>query len=574
MECYAKSYCKLHNTPRCNEICDYKIVLDTLYNLSNMPKRYRHDIPLQPEKIDLQAFHQLKDFKDGIAANIENGNWIYIFSKVTGTGKAQPLYSKILSENGLITMGEVQVGTRVYNERGDLSTVTGVYPQGKKEVYRLTFSDGSTTECCKEHLWEFILYTGKKKVFELQDILNKPLYKQEKHAKRWLFSVPITQPIKFKKQQLPLNPYILGVLLGDGALSGSTPILSNSESDIISKVSHLLSDTHKLVSINDISYRIVDKLPTTNTGKFRSNRLTEHLRELGLFGTKSNTKFIPNIYLHSDIRDRLELLQGLIDTDGHVMNKGGFVEYVTVSSKLAEQIKFLVQSLGGTCSLTTKRSKYTYNGELKEGKLAYKLGIKLPKEFTPFTSKKHCSKVDIGTRQREPYRKLQKIEFIGVEECQCIMVDNPTHLYLTDNLIVTHNTSWACKFVNDYFRYLLRESKFELENKALYLNTNIFLEQLRSSFDGDTSEVQMLLNRAYKCDLLILDDIGVERGTPWTQERLYDLINTRYNECKCTIFTSNLSPTEIEDKLGIRIASRIRSSKVIELKGADRRGGI
>ena len=222
MECYAKSYCKLHNTPRCNEICDYKIVLDTLYNLSNMPKRYRHDIPLQPEKIDLQAFHQLKDFKDGIAANIENGNWIYIFSKVAGTGK----------------------------------------------------------------------------------------------------------------------------------------------------------------------------------------------------------------------------------------------------------------------------------------------------------------------------------------------------------------TTWACKFVNDYFRYLLRESKFELENKALYLNTNIFLEQLRSSFDGNTSEVQMLLNRAYKCDLLILDDIGVERGTPWTQERLYDLINTRYNECKCTIFTSNLSPTEIEDKLGIRIASRIRSSKVIELKGADRRGGI
>ena len=105
------------------------------------------------------------------------------------------------------------------------------------------------------------------------------------------------------------------------------------------------------------------------------------------------------------------------------------------------------------------------------------------------------------------------------------------------------------------------------------MNTNIFLEQLRNSFDDKESNINTLLDRAYKCDLLILDDIGVERGTPWTQERLYDLLNTRYNECKCTIFTSNLSPSEIEDKLGTRIASRIRSSKIIELKGVDRRGG-
>ena len=151
-------------------------------------------------------------------------------------------------------------------------------------------------------------------------------------------------------------------------------------------------------------------------------------------------------------------------------------------------------------------------------------------------------------------------------------VDRGNWLYLFSKSTGTGKTTWACKFINEYFRYLLRESKFDIENKALYLNTNIFLEQLRNSFDDDCSEVHTLLNRAYKCDLLILDDIGVERGTPWTQERLYDLINTRYNECKCTIFTSNLSPVEIEDKLGIRIASRIRSSKVMELKGVDRRG--
>ena len=104
---------------------------------------------------------------------------------------------------------------------------------------------------------------------------------------------------------------------------------------------------------------------------------------------------------------------------------------------------------------------------------------------------------------------------------------------------------------------------------------NQWLEQLDERGLGWNCKVE-IINTASKtidqCDLLILDDIGVERGTPWTQERLYDLLNTRYNECKCTIFTSNLGPTEIEDKLGTRIASRIRSSKIIELKGVDRRG--
>ena len=146
-------------------------------------------------------------------------------------------------------------------------------------------------------------------------------------------------------------------------------------------------------------------------------------------------------------------------------------------------------------------------------------------------------------------------------------------LYLFSKNSGNGKTSWSCKFVGEYIRYLLRTRDFQIENRALYLNTNIFLEQLRNSFDDKESNINTLLDRAYKCDLLILDDIGVERGTPWTQERLYDLLNTRYNECKCTIFTSNLSPSEIEDKLGTRIASRIRSSKIIELKGVDRRGG-
>lgn len=153
-----------------------------------------------------------------------------------------------------------------------------------------------------------------------------------------------------------------------------------------------------------------------------------------------------------------------------------------------------------------------------------------------------------------------------------IHIDRGDWLYLYSHHTGNSKTSWVCKMASEYFRYLLRINDLNIENRVLYLNTNIFLEQLRDSYSNDKSTIKETFEKALTVDLLLLDDIGVERGTQWTQERLYDLLNTRYNNCKCTLFTSNLSPLELEDKLGTRIASRIKSSKVLELKGVDRRG--
>ncbi len=87
MDCYAKGYCKLYNTAKCTNMCDFKVVLDALYSLSNIPKRYRQDTPLRPEQIDLQSFHYLKDYKDNIDTKVEQGHWLYLFSKNSGNGK-------------------------------------------------------------------------------------------------------------------------------------------------------------------------------------------------------------------------------------------------------------------------------------------------------------------------------------------------------------------------------------------------------------------------------------------------------------------------------------------------------
>lgn len=185
-----------------------------------------------------------------------------------------------------------------------------------------------------------------------------------------------------------------------------------------------------------------------------------------------------------------------------------------------------------------------------------------------------------NTPKRYRYEKplkpetIDKPAFIVLRDFKENILENISEgnwLYIYSSNTGTGKTTWACKMISEYFRILLRLQDTSLENKALYLNTNIFLENLRNAFDNKDTDIQVIMNRAYKCDLLILDDIGVERGTPWTQERLYDLVNTRYNEQKCTIFTSNLSLEEITDRLGIRIGSRLKSATKVELVGGDRR---
>lgn len=198
------------------------------------------------------------------------------------------------------------------------------------------------------------------------------------------------------------------------------------------------------------------------------------LIKLGLMGCKSATKFVPDIYKFSSPEQRIALLQGLMDTDGTI-GQDGDQTYSTVSPRLAEDVCFLVQSLGGTATVLTKTPTYTYKGEKKTGQLAYTCHICLPNNIIPFRLPRKVARIKTRTKYH-PRRYIESVELVGKKPAQCILIDHPDHLYLTDNCIVTHNTLCAiaaglqkCIEEKKYHKLLVSRPIFPLGRDIGYL---------------------------------------------------------------------------------------------------------
>ncbi|MCL4268626.1 MAG: hypothetical protein KJZ72_03740 [Anaerolineales bacterium] len=354
-----------------------------------------------------------------------------------GAGKASKITAKVYTPTGYKLMGDIQVGDMVINPNGGYANVIGVFPQGVTDIYRVTFSDGSYTECTAEHLWKVYSPLRKWKgkpsyVKPLYQLMDEPL--AHSNSGNYQVFIPMVKPVEFQKKSLPIHPYLLGVLLGDGGLSTKSISLTSADDEILDYVRECLPHPVQLrPNGNKYSWRLT--VGHIGTG----NPLLDCIRDLGLMGHKSYEKFIPNDYLYSDSADRLALLQGLLDTDGTVANSIA-ADYLTTSLELAKGVKEIVQSLGGTVSASFKHPIYTHNGEKMNGRLGYRLYIKLPSDIMPFRLSRKANAYRPQGKY-EPHRSIVKIEHVGRDFAQCIMLDSENQLYVTDEYIVTHNTT-------------------------------------------------------------------------------------------------------------------------------------
>ncbi len=366
------------------------------------------------------------------------------------SGKAQPLFAKVLTPNGWTTIGQIEVGDEIIGSDGKSQRVVGVFPQGIRDVYKVSTSDGGSVLCDGEHLWSVNSYKRRHHRSGKRDVNGKRAYSPDmtyitmktidmldnvKCGKgRYItnnYMLPVLSPVQFTGVgELPINPYTLGVLLGDGSISDTVTISTHDE-DIFP---YLQEDEH-FGSISkydrpDDRYIFVIRMKST---------IKPELDKLGLLNTKSYSKFIPKEYIYnSSVDDRLSLLQGLLDTDGYI-NKNGSIEYTTVSEKLASDIRDLTLSLGGFTVIRSKIPTYTSDGEKKNGRLAYTITIRLPQYFNPFRLKRRMERLTVV---RKPmFRYISNIEYYGKEECVCIKVSNDDCLYVTDDFILTHNTT-------------------------------------------------------------------------------------------------------------------------------------
>ena len=351
-----------------------------------------------------------------------------------GLGKAQPLDAKILTPTGFTTMGDIKVGDSIIGSNGKPTGVTGVFPQGSKEVFAVTFSDQSSTECCEDHLWKVYgpknggLWKRKERVLSLKEIQEIGLTDNQGKYKHY---IPVVEAVQFPKQDLPIHPYLLGFLIGDGGIT-TRVTFSTADHDIVPYLESLLPDDVKITKTTSESdpygYRI-----TSKAGVGKSNSIMNSLRDLGLMGKKSETKFIPVMYKYSSIEDRELILQGILDTDGSVRKKDNAIEYGSSSPQLITDVVEVINSLGGTTGKGGINFKKTTHLDF------YRITATLPNEVTPFK----LARKTIIYRPREKYfptRILRTVESLGTKECQCISVDAENSLYVTDDYIVTHNT--------------------------------------------------------------------------------------------------------------------------------------
>lgn len=397
-------------------------------------------------------------------------------SGARGIGKAQPITEPVLTSKGFIPMGEIQLGDQVYGRDGKLHEVVGVFPQGKKDVYKVTFSDHSSTECCKEHLWEIHTktktyrrnkgYDVARRVVPLEWLFDKPLKR---------FFIPVCNPVQFPYQDIPVHPYLLGCLLGDGYLGKSDIRITSGDSEIISRLQQIISEEDSNYYLRQCisakasksDYCLVRReVPKAWNEEFHSsvatlNIFAQKIEKLGLIQSSQN-KFIPNSYLYNSVEVRTQLLQGLMDTDGTIAKDGSTITFDTTSPQLRDGVIWLVQSLGGTAFYGERRPHY-HNAEDQKisGNLSYCIRIKLPQSICPFSLPRKVERM--RKVRKNPFRYIESVERLDQQECQCILLDSEDHLYLTKDFIVTHNSEIACGCVGAYLLYRVMCLKNPLE---------------------------------------------------------------------------------------------------------------
>src|SRR3990167_5537795 len=384
-------------------------------------------------------------------------------SNISSIGnQSQPLDADILTPRGWKKMGEIFVGDFVMTQDGSPTRVVGVYPQGKKDTYKVSFNDETSTICSIDHLW-LVQDSGNRfrkdcpnryggwTVMSLKDILLR--WGAEPSAKNRV-AIPVVEPMQFPSQEVSYDPYLLGVLIGDGGMTNDTVNLTTDDKEIAQAFGTSLTKRGQKFA-------------------FGVRGAITVMKQLGLAGKYSYEKYIPKEYLWNDVSTRLAILQGLMDTDGSITGKCG-IEFTTTSPQLCDDVKFLVQSFGGKVEVRTRKTTYSHKGESKTGRLSYRLRIKIH-GVNPFRLKRKSEKFYNTSLTKN--RVMVSIEKNGNEEMQCIRVEHPSHLYITNDFIVTHNNGKTVGIAIKHIWFNKYKIGMELDekliNQAHYATLNI-----------------------------------------------------------------------------------------------------
>ncbi|GHC96813.1 hypothetical protein GCM10007079_49730 [Nocardiopsis terrae] len=406
-------------------------------------------------------------------------------------GRAQPLHTKVLTPEGFRPIGELSVGDLVVGSDGRPTPVIGVYPQGEKATYRFSSQDGASTLCSEDHLWTVRTRDDARRgkpprVLTAKEIVESGL--RSSHYPKYELPL-LSEPVAFPEREVPMDAYAMGLLLGDGCLTGSTtPSFATVDPELAEALDELLPGIR--VRHESGPDYVLNRESRTGDVITIANPVTAIMRDLGLCGATSGTKFVPDDYLYNTVEVRLALLQGLLDSDGGPVTQSGRacrVQYGTASPKLRDAVTFLAQSLGGVVYERSRPAKERTPGlargrEVFHRQDAYVLDLRLPEGVQPFRLQRKRDKYEV-TGGGRPMRFVDSVEPAGNEECVCIQVAAEDSLYVTEDFLLTHNT------LNDSFIILDEAQNTSPEQMKMFLTRLGFGSKIVVT--GDVTQVDL-----------------------------------------------------------------------------------
>lgn len=380
-----------------------------------------------------------------------------------GAGKALRHGSKVYYSGYEGAIEDVKVGDQIFGQDGKLTTVTGVFPQGVKQLYRITLRDGRTVDCCGEHLWK-VWDQGLKgwRTRNTEHLHRTNNGKQIEHrtgntVKKQRYLLPKNEPVNYPEKDLPIDPYYLGVWLGDGS--------ADNPGDLCGIDQEIKDWVKKYGASLGLPYRENNEEQTFSIGCGATgckSKLTKAFRQYKL---RCN-KHLPKDYIYSSYDQRLALLQGLMDTDG-TCYASGIIEFSNTNTNLIAGVEQIARSLGINCSTTWSKGSYIDKYGVKipcKDSAKVRMFTSLPLFRLPRKLANYKPKQARG-KNYENLISIVSIEKVDEDFATCIQVDNEDHLFLTNDFIVTHNTL-TLFFFDEVGKANFRES-FEAVKPAL-----------------------------------------------------------------------------------------------------------
>ena len=367
-------------------------------------------------------------------------------------GYEQPYSEEVLTPTGFVPMGTLKVGDWVMNPNGSPVQIGDIVEQGVTEVYEVEFQDGRVVRCGENHLWATCRNGKKFYIMPTKEYAKRKLIQGSPGKENYPYKVPALNPLRFDEKPINIDPYVLGVLLGDGYICGSTISFTTDDQFIVQELSKRLPEyTIKKDCWAEYKYNIISNTPGINL-------LGRQLKDLGV-RVKSFEKFIPEHYKYTSIENRYELVRGLMDTDGSITN--GAATFVSTSERLVDDLVFVLRSLGIRCHKSNKI----------EGKIGVEFNNGYKSNTLPHWELCITTEEDIFKlpRKLEKIRKDRTYNYNGIgiksiratgtyEKQRCLCIDNENHLYITKDFIPTHNSyKGAAMLCRNY--YLVPNSK-------------------------------------------------------------------------------------------------------------------